>query len=225
MCWTCSVDRARLILASGSPRRRELLAAVAPSFDIQVTDVDETRRPGENPADMVIRLSRDKATALTATADVKDGADSAMVAILSADTVVALDGAILGKPSKPADAAAMLRALRARTHQVYTAVSLLHRGHLATRLSISDVKMRDYADGEIEAYVASGDPTDKAGAYAIQHEWFAPVAEWSGCYTGIMGLPLYAVAELLAQAGISDPIDVAVRCELATGQCCCRSHP
>jgi len=239
------MTRAHLILASRSPRRRELLDALGLEFQVQVADVDESGRPGESPGDMVVRLSRDKARALAASLGasgaVSNGPEAgpsirikaAMnVAILAADTVVALDGSILGKPTTPAEAVAMLCALRAREHQVYTAVTLSCRDRLDTRLSVSDVMMRDYDDKEIEAYVASGDPMDKAGAYAIQHEWFAPVDRWRGCYTGIMGLPLHAVAELLTEAGLSDPMNVAARCERVYTQCtflsgqrCCRSYP
>lgn len=232
------MTRAHLILASRSPRRRELLDALGLEFQVQVADVDESGRPGESPGDMVVRLSRDKARALAALMGASGAANNGSeagpsigikaaidVAILAADTVVALDGSILGKPTTPAEAVAMLCALRAREHQVYTAVTLSYRDRLDTRLSVSDVTMRDYGDKEIEAYVASGDPMDKAGAYAIQHEWFAPVEQWRGCYTGIMGLPLHAVAELLTEAGLSDPMDVAACCELVSGQRCCRSYP
>ena len=235
---------AHLILASRSPRRRELLAALGVEFRVQIADVDESGRPGESPEDMVVRLSRDKARALAASLGASGGLyngpeggstieikAATNVAILAADTVVALDGSILGKPAAPAEAVAMLSALRAREHQVYTAVTLSYRERLDTRLSVSDVTMRDYSDEEIEAYVASGDPMDKAGAYAIQHEWFSPVAQWRGCYTGIMGLPLYVVVGLLTEAGLSDPMDVAARCERVYAQCtflsgqqCCRSY-
>jgi MAF protein len=140
--------------------------------------------------------------------------------VLAADTVVALDGALLGKPADAEEAMAMLRALRGRVHQVHTAVSLARGDQVATKLSTSNVWMREYGDDEIATYVATGDPLDKAGAYAIQHPDFAPVAHWAGCYAGIVGLPLGAVAELLRQAGIAIPADVAAVCEEMSGHCC-----
>jgi septum formation protein len=135
--------------------------------------------------------------------------------------MVALDGRLLGKPADAAEASEMLRALRGRTHQVYTAVSLAWDGRLETRLSASDVTFRDYNDDELAAYVATGDPLDKAGAYAIQHPDFAPVACWQGCYTGIMGLPLNETAALLALAGLANGAPVAGRCQALIGGRCC----
>jgi predicted house-cleaning NTP pyrophosphatase (Maf/HAM1 superfamily) len=118
----------------------------------------------------------------------------------------------------------MLRALRGRAHQVHTAVTLAWEGHVETRLTTSDVAFRDYSDAEMAAYIATGDPLDKAGAYAIQHPAFAPVAGWQGCYTGIMGLPLKEVAALLAQAGLLAGPAVAGLCHAHTGRPCCLSE-
>ena len=117
----------------------------------------------------------------------------------------------------------MLRLLRGRTHQVYTAVCVAHDGSLVARLSVSDVTMRRYSDTEIAAYVAMGDPLDKAGAYAIQHPIFAPVAAWSGCYAGIMGLPLRLVGEMLEEMGLIVPTDLALVCGRLNGGKCCAS--
>ncbi len=206
-----------LILASGSPRRRALLAALGLTFTVDSADVDEVPLPGETPDALVCRLCRAKAEAV---AHRRPGA-----VVLAADTVVVLDGAPLGKPADSEEAAAMLRALRDRTHQVYTAVCVAGDGGLAARLCVCDVTMRAYSDAEIAAYVATGDPLDKAGAYAIQHPAFAPVARWEGCYAGIMGLPLRLAADLLGAAGVTVPADVVAVCEALSGQRCCARAP
>jgi septum formation protein len=202
-----------LILASQSPRRQALLASLGPAFAVDFADVGETPLTGEAPDTMVCRLGRTKALAV---AERHPGAT-----ILAADTVVVLDGALLGKPADAAEAIAMLRALRGRTHQVYTAVCIATDGDLRSRLSVSHVTMRSYDDEEIRAYVDSGDPLDKAGAYAIQHSLFSPVARWEGCYSSIMGLPLRLTADLLAEVGITVPADVAAVCERTSGENCC----
>jgi nucleoside triphosphate pyrophosphatase len=206
-----------LILASNSPRRRALLASLGLDFAVDCADVDETPVPGEAPDTMVCRLCRTKARAVV---ERHPGAT-----ILAADTVVAVDGALLGKPANAAEAIAMLRALRGRTHQVYTAACIATDGDLRSRLSVSHVTMRSYNDEEIRAYVDSGDPLDKAGAYAIQHSRFSPVARWEGCYPGIMGLPLRLTADLLAEAGIVVRMDVAAVCEEVSGLTCCARGP
>jgi septum formation protein len=202
-----------LILASQSPRRRQLLAALGLTFALDAADVDETPLPGEDPAALACRLCRAKAAAVA-------GRHPGAI-VLAADTMVALDGMLLGKPADEFEATAMLRRLRGRTHQVYTAVCVAHGGSLASRLSISDVTMRPYSDEEIARYVATGDPLDKAGAYAIQHPAFAPVAAWEGCYAGIMGLPLRLAGEMLAEAGPKVPGDVATVCGGLNGGRCC----
>jgi len=206
-----------LILASNSPRRHALLASLGLDFAVDSADVDETPIPGEAPDTMVSRLCRTKALAV---AGRHPGAT-----ILAADTVVALDGALLGKPADTAEAIGMLRALRGRTHQVYTAVCIATDGYLRSRLSISHVTMRPYSDDEIAAYVDTGDPLDKAGAYAIQHLRFSPVARWEGCYPGIMGLPLRLTADLLAEAGITIEADIVTGCERTSGANCCARGP
>ncbi len=204
-----------LILASQSPRRRALLAALGAAFTVDAAEVDETARPGEAPDALVCRLCRAKAQAVAARRP------SAIV--LAADTLVALDGELLGKPADPFEATAMLRRLRARVHQVYTAVCVATDGKLTARLSLSNVTMRPYSDAEIARYVASGDPLDKAGAYAIQHPLFAPVEAWEGCYAGIMGLPLRIAHEMLTEFGVPIPGDVALVCERMSGTRCCRN--
>jgi septum formation protein len=182
--------------------------------DIDAADVDETPLPGERPDMLACRLCRAKATAVAAR--------HPTAAVLAADTIVALDTMLLGKPADAFEATAMLRLLRGRTHQVYTAACVAHDSGLVTRLAVSDVTMRSYSDAEIAAYVATGDPLDKAGAYAIQHPLFVPVAAWSGCYASIMGLPLGLVIEMLADAGIVAPADVLRVCETLSGGSCCQ---
>jgi nucleoside triphosphate pyrophosphatase len=204
-----------LILASQSPRRRALLGLLGIPFTIAAADIDETPLSGERPADMVVRLSRTKAETL-----VRSDEYSPDTMVLAADTMVALDGRLLGKPVDAAEAAEMLTALRGRTHQVYTAISLARHNGVNTRLSVSEVTFRNYGADEMMTYIASGDPLDKAGAYAIQHPNFAPVSRWDGCYTGIMGLPLKEVAALLEEAGFAIAHPVAEVCRSVTGQCC-----
>lgn len=206
-----------LVLASQSPRRQQLLAALGLTFTVDAADVDETPLPGERPAALVCRLCQAKADAVAAR--------HPAALVLAADTVVALDGALLGKPADPAEATAMLRQLCGRTHQVYTAVCVASNGESTARLSTSHVTMRPYCDAEIAAYVATGDPLDKAGAYAIQHPLFSPVAAWAGCYAGVMGLPLRLVSEMLAGVGVVAPADVAAVCGRLNGGRCCASDP
>ena len=201
-----------LILASKSPRRQALLAALGLTFTVNAADVDGTPLPGEAPDALVYRLCRAKAQAVAVR--------QPHAVVLAADTLVALDGRLLGKPADPAEATEMLAALRDRTHQVYTAVCVAHAGEQRARLAISHVTMRPYSDDEIAAYVASGDPLDKAGAYAIQHPLFSPVAGWTGCYTSIMGLPLGVVTDLLREAGLPVVADVAGTCAGYGGRCC-----
>lgn len=192
------------ILASSSPRRRELLGTLGIPFSIHKPDIDETQHPGELPLDYVQRLSREKAghvaAQLTPPATIL-AADT--VVILGADTLgVDAEGQILGKPIDADDARDMLRRLRGRVHQVCTSITL-HRLDVApiTRVTSTNVTMRDYTDAEIEAYIATGDPFDKAGSYAIQHPVFQPVAQIDGCYTNVVGLPLCTLKNMLAAIG------------------------
>ena len=203
----------RLVLASQSPRRRTLLAALGLTFDIDAADVDETPLPGERPDEMVCRLWRAKAQTVAAR--------HPDAIVLAADTVVVLGDRLLGKPADGAEAAVMLRSLRGRPHMVFTAVALARHGNVEARLNASQVTMRDYSEAEIADYIASGDPLDKAGAYAIQHLRFSPVAAWAGCYAGIMGLPLRLTCEMLAEAGLSAPGNAAEVCRGLNGGWCC----
>jgi len=196
----------RLILASGSPRRRELLASLDVDFTVIKSDIDETQHPGEQPYDYVRRLSLEKAAAVAAklesAADVVLAADT--VVILAADTLgVTESGEILGKPADAADARAILRRLRGRAHIVCTALTVRAPDQTLTELTRTIVWMRDYTDAEIDAYIATGDPFDKAGAYAIQHDGFRPVARIEGSYTNVVGLPLETLRPMLMAVGIS----------------------
>jgi septum formation protein len=201
-----------LVLASASPRRQALLAALGVPFVVDGADVDEEPRVGEGPVALAVRLSQAKAQAVASRRP--------DATVLAADTVVALDGDVLGKPAHADEAVEMLRALRGRAHRVYTAVALVHHGRLAMGLAASEVTMRAYSDEEIAAYVASGDPLDKAGAYAIQNPDFMPVIAWRGCYTSIMGLPLGVVSDLLRWAGVPVAVPAASVCQQLGVRCC-----
>ena len=207
----------RFILASGSPRRRELFALFNVPFDIASADVDETPLDGESPAQMVARLSQVKASAVARQLVEPDDA-----LIIAADTTVSLDGVSLGKPVDRADARQMLCALRGRTHQVHTALTLLntHTGRTLTDVATTDVPMREYGDDEVAVYIASGDPLDKAGAYAIQHNGFHPVADMRGCFANVMGLPLCHLARALRALGLEPSADIPVACQAHIGYDC-----
>jgi len=187
-----------VILASSSPRRRELLALGGIDFQVRPAALDETVQPGEDPQAYVQRLSRGKAQAAAAAAP--------EAVIIGADTTVVLDNEILGKPTDGNEAEAMLRQLRGRTHRVLTAISVLDSASAAQRDEVvtAQVPMRAYSDDEIRAYVATGNPLDKAGAYAIQFQGFKPVdaARFTDCFATVMGLPVCRVLSLLEQAGL-----------------------
>ena len=186
-----STQHPALVLASASPRRRELLAALGIPFAVESADVDERILDGEAPAAAAVRLARSKAETIMRRAPA--------ALVLGSDTIVVLDSRILGKPADAEEATTMLRALRDRVHAVITAVALVDRAtaRTCTAAPITSVRMRDYTDAEIAASVAAGTPFDKAGAYAIQDEQLAPVARIDGCYCNVMGLPLWTVYHLL----------------------------
>jgi MAF protein len=196
-----------LILASNSPRRRQLLELAGWDFVVSVADVDESQAANESPAEYVLRLAETKARAAASHAEA--------LFHLAADTTVVDGGHILGKPADDVEAFAMLKRLRGHTHQVYTGVALLRLsdGLLLKELSVTDVPMRNYSDEEINAYVRTGDPLDKAGAYAIQHPHFRPVAEMKGCYASVMGLPLCHVVRMLRKMEVSPRVDVPAQCQ------------
>ncbi len=204
-----------LVLASNSPRRKALLSSLGFGFSISPADVDETLRPGEQPGDYVLRLARTKALAVGPSAP-------AGQLIVAADTTVADEGEILGKPSDAVDARRMLEQLRGRRHQVYTGIAVYdpQQDRLETDLAVTQVYMRDYSDAEIADYIASGDPFDKAGAYAIQYAAFHPVDRIEGCYSNVVGLPLCHLACLLRKFGLPVRQDLPLVCEQNLGYKC-----
>jgi septum formation protein len=184
-------------LASGSPRRRELLQQIGVSFRVVGTAVDEAHLPDETPWAYVTRLAAAKAAA-----GWDNSPGGARVPVLAADTAVVLDGKILGKPADRQDAQNMLRQLSGRTHEVLTAIALRTTAQgLQSRVSRNEVTFRTIASAEVEAYWDTGEPCDKAGGYAIQGRGAIFIADLRGSYSGVMGLPLFETAELLAGAG------------------------
>ena len=205
----------RLVLASNSPRRRQLLALAGWTFSILAADVDESMFENESPADYVLRLAETKARAVA-------GKAHAEQIVLAADTTVVDGGDILGKPKDAKEAATMLTRLRGHAHQVYTGIALLRLsdGLLLMELCITNVSMRDYSDEEILAYVQTGDPLDKAGAYAIQHPGFHPVKNISGCHANVMGLPMCQAISMMRKIDILPNTDVFAVCETSLGNEC-----
>ena len=183
----------RILLASASPRRSELLRQVGIPHDVRPVDVDESVHAGEAPAAYVLRLAEAKAAALW-----RQLAPEDRKPVLAADTTVALEGEIFGKPGSLAEARAMLGRLSGRTHAVHTAIALLHAHGAAARLSSSTVTFRALAPAEIDWYWHTGEPADKAGGYAVQGRAAAFISHIAGSYSGIVGLPLYETWELLA---------------------------
>lgn len=182
-----------LCLASASPRRRELLASIGVAVEVLPVDIDESVRPGEPAVDYVRRLARDKACA---------GCRLSALPVLGSDTAVVLDGRILGKPRDRDDAAAMLRALAGRTHEVLTAVAVAGPAGLLDACVATRVVMRPIEEAEIGAYWATGEPADKAGGYAIQGLAAVFVARIEGSHSAVVGLPLFETAELLRRQGV-----------------------
>jgi septum formation protein len=185
-----------LILASGSPRRRELLERLGLRFAVRAADVDETPHPGEEPAAYVLRLAREKAQAAGRPGEL----------VLAADTTVVVGGEILGKPEDDADAGRMLRLLAGREHEVLTGVAVLEgveerAGRSAAEVTRSVVRMAALTAEEIAWYVATGEPRDKAGAYAIQGLGSLFVEAVSGNYSNVVGLPIPTVYRLLGELG------------------------
>ena len=190
-------ERPLLILASQSPRRLELLAQLGLACEVLPADIDETPMPGETPDALVRRLALGKGAAIRA----REAEDPRPV--LAADTIVALEGAVLGKPRGRADALEMLQRLSGRTHEVLTAVALLPQtGMPRAVVDRSLVTFRSLRAGEAEAYWETGEPQDKAGAYGIQGRAGIFVTRLEGSYTGVMGLPLAPTAQLLAELGL-----------------------
>lgn len=225
-----------IILASNSPRRKQLLAFGGWSFQVSPVDIDEGVRVGEKPDDYVLRLSREKAQAArlslsqpVQSMDVIVSADTSVVLNINHDNWEAVQSLpefiqygnqtatsqlILGKPSDEKHAEQILRLLRNQTHQVYTGISVMRiaDGEMQSMLVATDVPMRDYSDSEMHAYIISGDPFDKAGAYAIQHRDFHPAQELHGCYANVMGLPVCHLAIMLRKFNLDIQLDIAENC-------------
>jgi len=182
----------RVVLASQSPRRRELLTLIGIPHEVRPADIDESVHEDERPVPHAERLARAKATAIAA-----PGAWT-----IAADTIVVVDGAILGKPGDEAGAHRMLRALSGRAHVVVTAVAVAYAGRIASAVEEVDVTFRTLSDQDIAAYVATGEPMDKAGAYGIQGYGATIVDRIDGDYFAVMGLPVNRMVKLMAEVGV-----------------------
>jgi nucleoside triphosphate pyrophosphatase len=185
----------RLVLASQSPRRRELLALIGIPHEVHPADLDESLLPGESPPEHAERLARSKAQTIA-------GREPAAV-VIGADTIVVLDGEILGKPRDAGEAARTLRRLSGRTHTVHTAVAVAHHGRVVSGIESVEVTFRPLTDAQIETYIATGEPMDKAGAYGIQGYGAVIVERVHGDYFAVMGLALGRLVGLLESVGVS----------------------
>jgi septum formation protein len=185
-----------LILASNSPRRRELMRQIGLDFRVDPADVDESVFPGESPEGYAVRVALDKAHAAAARAGTG--------IVIAADTIVVLDDEILGKPADPGDAERMLKLLSGNVHRVITGLAVMDAatGKVLTRTSITRVWFRSLAPHEIISYIATGEPLDKAGAYGIQERGALLVDKIDGCYFNVVGLPLSLLGELLLSFGV-----------------------
>jgi len=200
------MSETKLILASTSPRRNELLRLLGIPFEKRPSNADETHPSDVNAVAYVRQMAREKGQIVR-----HDTGEW----ILSADTIVALDGQVVGKPADDAEAYQILRALRDRGHLVYTALCLRTKNGDAPieSLCTTDVFMRDYSEQELAEYIASEDYKDKAGGYAIQHRQFHPCTGVRGCYANVMGLPLCHLAMLLESAGCRLEVDIPQVCQ------------
>ena len=204
-----------LYLASNSPRRKALLSLVGWEYTLLPLQVDEAPLSNEDGVEYVKRIAKSKAITAASQAGVEGVIIAADTAVIDRDTSGKTQ--ILGKPGDQNEAAEMLRGLRGHTHQVFTAISIMRTqdGTILSDLCAADVPIRNYGDEEIEAYVSSGDPMDKAGAYAIQHAGFHPVERLQGCFANVMGLPLCHLARSLYQVDITPIVDVPQACQAA----------
>lgn len=221
----------KVILASNSPRRQQFLQALGIPFLAESADIDEAPAPGESPVQLVERLALAKALAvgsrLPSFADSTGPDHPAETVVIGADTVVAIDSEALGKPADAGEAHSLLTRLRARPHEVHTAIAavLYTEGELKrsrSQLNTTTVEMRPYSDEEIAAYVATGDPLDKAGAYAIQHQQFHPAENITGCPAGVMGLPAADLINLLSDFNVTPARQPLQVCPALTGLQCCQ---
>ena len=184
----------RVILASASPRRRELLALIRIPHEVLPADVDESHRPGEVPAAYAERLAREKATVIARSAPA--------AVVVGADTIVVIDGEILGKPRDEPDAARMLALLSGRSHTVYTAVAIARGAAIESDIEVVSVTFRPLDRAEIAAYIATGEPMDKAGAYGIQGFGATIVERIDGDYFAVMGLALGRLVRVMQRVGV-----------------------
>jgi nucleoside triphosphate pyrophosphatase len=204
----------KVLLASNSARRRQLIKLTGWDVSVTSADIDECRKHDEPAREYVLRLAREKAGAITPR--------DPMMLILTADTIVVDRETIYGKPVSAANAREILWALRGHTHQVMTAIALVnpkdqtHRTDLCTSI----VPMRAYSSAEIDEYIRSGDPMDKAGAYGIQNEQFHPVVDFSGCFASVMGMPLCHLTRTAARIGLTVDDEVPLRCQAALNYTC-----
>ena len=203
-------QRPALVLASNSPRRRQLLALGDWSFRVSAPNLDERPYEGESPSAYVQRLAQAKAGTASANAMPDE-------VVVAADTTVVDAGRIIGKPADAGEAAAILRKLRGHSHQVYTAIAAVRvaDGRTVSDLCVTDVPMREYTEAEIQAYVAGGDPLDKAGAYSIQDARFHPVDGLRGCFASVMGLPLCHLVRVMREFDGSARVEIPSRCQAA----------
>ena len=199
-----------MILASSSPRRSDLLSLLGFDFQVLTGDVDESVKTGESPNAYVLRLAQEKARTVSKLI----GADQVIIA---ADTAVVDGNQILGKPVNREDALTMLRSLRARNHQVLTGLAVWDPEERIVHddLCMTEVQMRSFQESDMEAYVASGDPLDKAGAYAIQNSSFNPVQRITGCYSNVVGLPLCHLTDILQHLELKIPVLATQGCRSA----------
>jgi len=189
----------KLVLASASPRRRELLAQAAYAFTVEAADVDESQREGEEPAAYVLRLAEEKAHAIFARHRAEDVEDDPLV-VLGADTCVVCEGEILGKPVDTSDAARMLRLLSGRTHRVLTGLAVVTRAGVVGDVEATEVVFADIPEAELTVYCATPEPLDKAGAYGIQGYAARWIPRIDGCYFNVMGLPIAQTVRLIEDA-------------------------
>jgi len=208
-----------IILASQSPRRQELLRLMIEHFIVQSSDLEEIRRPQEPAADFVVRMAKEKAVAAGEALYERSDLD---LMVLAADTTVVDQGEILGKPANSTQAKFMLERLQGKEHQVLSGIAVFipKEGRVETDLAQSAVRIRDLNQQEIDSYIASGDPLDKAGAYAIQNSDFQLVPQFQGCFANVMGLPLCHLQKLLAKAGFSTSNDLPERCQMTLDYSC-----
>ncbi len=200
------------ILASISPRRQKLFGLVQTPFLVKPADVDETQKAGESPEEYVLRLAQTKARDVGQ--DIAEVPSREML-IIAADTTVAHQGEILGKPANPDEARDMLLQLQDQQHHVYSGLVVYHpaEDRMLSEVVETQVTLRAFDEEELEAYIDSGDPFDKAGAYAIQNDEFQPVRSYEGCYANVMGLPLCQLEKMLQSIGVSLSGNVPVQCQ------------